>query len=335
VTRAVRLAVVLAAGCQSGQLYQSAFASAALVPHITSLMVMQDGNVMRESFYAGSDADTPHAMYEVTQVVTTLLAGIAADSGCVVSIDQPIGTLLANPAFADVGKAALTLRQLLSMSSGLQWSEASDAPAWAAAENQVDFVLARPILDTPGTTFDFDSGAFHVVSAILDHACGTTRRLAAQRLFSPLAITTPTTSAGWASDEQGIPNGATGMQLSTTELATVGQVILDRGAHRLLTGSSQVVPADFVDQMTRTAVATRDASSQLTGYGFGLWIGQPAFAKRFLLADGHGGQFLFIVPDVNAVVVATVDTTGLDDATAAKSHDALYSVILNQLLPTL
>ncbi|HET9625508.1 MAG TPA: serine hydrolase [Kofleriaceae bacterium] len=324
------LAVVAAAGCQSGQLYQSAFESAALVPHITSLMVVQDGNIMREAFYAGTSAATPHDLHSLTKTVTALVGGIASTS-CLVSLDQPIGTVLDNAALGDAGKAAITVRQLLSMTSGFQWDEAADAPAWAAADDQVDFVLARPITGTPGKTFDYDSGAYHLVSAVIDHGCARTSTFAMQRLFSPLGIATPT----WAIDKQGIANGATGLQLSTTDLAAIGQLILDRGEHQLITGGVQVVAADFIDRMTRAVSATSDPAARASQYGLGLWVATPAFSKPYLLGEGEGGQFLFLVPDANAVVIATTDVDGVDAAEAARTDDALYSVIVNQLLPTL
>lgn len=320
-----------AAGCQSGQLYQSAFESAALVPNITSLLVMQDGNVMREAFYAGTDAATPHDVRAVTETVTALVAGIAIHDGCLVSLDQPIGTLLDDPALADAGKAAITVRELLSMASGLAWTEHGDDAAWAAADDQVDFVLARPIVGTPGKTFNVDSGAFHLVSAIVSHVCAPTATFAAQRLFSPLGIAAPT----WATDHQGLANGAAGLQLSTTDLATIGQLILDRGTHRLVTGQLQVVDATYVDMMTHATVATGNSAAQTPAYGLGVWLGQPAFGKPFVLGEGSGGQFLLVEPDANAVVVATANWQGLDEPTANADYDALYSVIVNQLLPTL
>lgn len=335
-------AVAGAAGCQSGQLYEPAFASAALVPHITSLMVMQDGHVMREAFYAGTDAATPHDVRSVTKTVTSLVAGLAVADGCLVSLDQPIGTLLAAPGLADPGKAALTVRELLSMSSGLQWTEngaVGDYDAWAAADDQVDFVLARPIVDQPGTRFNYDSGAFHLVSAIITHACAPTATFAAQRLFAPLGITSPlgspTQPGGWELDHQGIANGAAGLQLSTTELAAIGQLILDRGTHHLITGDVQVVPGDYIDTMTHAAVATGDTMDQTPSYGLGVWLGAPAFGKPFVLGEGFGGQFLIVEPAASAVIVATTDWQGLGADVADRDYDALYSVIVNQLLPSL
>jgi CubicO group peptidase (beta-lactamase class C family) len=342
---AALLVVGAVAGCQSGQLYESAFESAALVPHITSLMVMQDGNVMREAFYAGSDGDTRHDLHSLTKTVTALLGGIAGTS-CLVSLDQPIGTLLDDPALADAGKAAITVRELLSMASGLAWTEdgaVGDYNAWAMADDQVDFVLARSIVSAPGKTFNYDSGAFHLVSAIISHACAPTQAFANQRLFAPLGITTPlgspTRAGGWETDNQGIANGASGLQLSTTELAAIGQLILDRGTHHLVTGSAQVVPGDYIDSMTHATVATGTSTTpgadQTPSYGLGVWLGEPAFGKPFVLGEGYGGQFVVIEPDANAVVVATTTWQGLDPQTANGDYDALYSVIVNQLLPSL
>ena len=152
---------------------------------------------------------------------------------------------------------------------------------------------------------------------------------------APLGITSPTQAGGWETDSQGIANGAAGVQLSTTELATIGQLILDRGTRRSVTGDVQVVDGDYIDTMTHATVATGDTADQTPSYGLGVWLGEPAFGKPFVLGEGDGGQFVVIEPDANAVVVATTTWQGLDTQTANGDHDALYSVIVNQLLPSL
>lgn len=153
----------------------------------------------------------------MTKTVTSLIVGIAIDSGCLASVDQPIGPLLGDQAPSDPAKAAITLCDLLTMSSGLQWKEdgaVGDYDPWAAADNQVDFVLARPLVAAPGTVFNYDSGALHLLSAIVTRACGPTKDFAAQHLFAPLGIE----SRDWELDNQGIASGAAGLQVSTSEL---------------------------------------------------------------------------------------------------------------------
>lgn len=86
-------------------------------------------------------------------------------------------------------------------------------------------VLARPLTTTPGTDFNYNSGAFHLLSAIITRACGPTAEFAVQHLFEPLGITSRT----WELDRQRIANGAAGLQVSTNEMAALGQLILDRG----------------------------------------------------------------------------------------------------------
>jgi CubicO group peptidase (beta-lactamase class C family) len=305
-----------------------AFDAAARVANLTSLSVWRDGQVVREAYFAGTDATTAHDVRSVTKTVTSLIVGIAIDTGCLSSLDQPIGPLLGDRAPSDPAKAAIRIRDLLSMSSGFAWEEngAIGFNAWALAPDQVAYALAPPLVATPGTTFNYNSGAIHLLSAIVTRACAPTAAFAAQHLFAPLGIA----SRAWEADNQGIASGAAGLQLTIPEMVAIGQLILDRGKR----GATQVVPAAYLDQATRTQVGTGDVADETPGYGFGLWIGQPPSGAPFVLAEGYGGQFIVVVPDARAVIVAATNWQGLGGQ-ANDDYNQLYNIIVTQLLPGL
>ncbi len=321
----MRLALPIVLAACSTQPLGDAFDAAARVPNLTSLSVSRDGRVVREAYYAGTDATTAHDVRSVTKTVTSLIVGIAIDTGCLTSVDQPIGPLLGE---SDPAKAAIRIRDLLSMSSGLAWEEngSTGYDTWASAPDQVDYVLARPLVATPGAAFNYDSGALHLLSAIVTRACAPTADFAAQHLFGPLGIASP----AWETDNQGITNGAAGLWLSTPEMMSIGQLILDRGYR----AGAPVVPAAYIDQATRTQVVTGDVADETPGYGFGLWIGQQPSGAPFVLAEGYGGQFLVVAPDAGAVIVAATNWQGIGDQ-ANSDYDQLYNIIVTQILPTL
>jgi CubicO group peptidase (beta-lactamase class C family) len=91
------------------------FDAAARLPYITSLSVHRDGAVVREAYYHDTDASTPHDVRSVTKTITSLLVGIALDTDCLRSLDQPIGEALGPRAPSDPAKAAITPRDLLTM----------------------------------------------------------------------------------------------------------------------------------------------------------------------------------------------------------------------------
>jgi CubicO group peptidase (beta-lactamase class C family) len=320
------LVIVLAACSMEPPPPRDGYEAAARVPNLTALSVWHAGQPVRAAYYAGTDATTPHDVRSVTKTVTSLLVGIAIDTGCLASVDQPIGPLLGDQAPSDPARAAIRIRDLLSMSSGLDWQEngAIGYNDWAAASNQVDYVLARPLDAEPGRVFNYNSGALHLLSAIITRACAPTAAFAAEHLFEPLGIA----SRGWETDHQGIANGAAGLQLSIPDMAAIGQLILDRGAF----GGAQLVPAAYVDEATSTQVVTGDAATP--GYGFGLWNRAQGLGAPFLLAEGYGGQFIFAAPRREAVLVATTNWQGLGDQ-ANDDYDQLFDIIVSQILPAL
>jgi CubicO group peptidase (beta-lactamase class C family) len=316
--------LLLLAACASEPL-DEAFDAAARVPDITSLSVRRDGVVVREAYYRGTDANTAHDVRSVTKTVTSLVVGIAIDTGCLTSLDQTIGELLGGPALTDPVKAAITLRDLLTMTSGFAWQEigAVGYNAWVLAPDQVEYVLLRPLDTAPGTTFNYNSGALHLLSAIVTHACSPTAEFAAQHLLDPLDIV----SRPWESDHQGIANGAAGLQLSTTEMASIGQLILEHGLRR----GTRVVPAAYVDMATTAQTSTGIADGS---YGFGMWIDHDPSGAPLALAEGYGGQFIVVAPVPHAVIVATTNWQGIG-AQATKNYDQLRNVIITQIVPAL
>jgi CubicO group peptidase (beta-lactamase class C family) len=327
-----RCALVLAAcaACASSPStpFDEAFDEASNVSHVTSLSVQRDGAVVREAYFRGT-ARTTHDVRSVTKTVTALLIGVAIDTGCMHSLDQPIGELLGELAPADPAKAAITVRDLLSMTSGFEWEEggAIGYTDWISAPNQVEYLLARPLVTPPGTRFNYNSGALHLLSVILTRACAPTASFADQHLFGPMGIPPP----DWEMDEQGNINGAAGIALTTPQLVAIGQLILDRGRF----GGAQLVPAAYIDLMTTLQIATGEPDDETPGYGFGIWLGNRPGAGAFAMAEGYGGQFIAIVPQRHAVVVATSSWDDLDARASDNDFTALLHVLVRALLPTL
>ena len=321
------LTLALWTACSSDPL-DDAFDETGRVPNLTSLSVRRDGAVVREAYYRRTDATTPHDVRSVTKTVTALLVGAALDAGCLASVDHPIGPLLGAQQPGEPAKAAIELRDLLSMTSGLDWEEsgATGYNEWAAADNQVDYVLARNLVAPRGTTFNYNSGALHLLSAILTRACAPTAAFADQHLFGPLDIPSPT----WEADRQGLANGASGLQLTSAQLAAIGQLILDRGRR----GDRQVVSAAYVDRAIQPQIPTGYPEDGTPNYGFGIWLGDNPRTTAFALAEGFGGQFIAVVPERRAVVVATTNWQDLGDQADA-DYVALYHALVTRLLPAL
>ena len=195
----------------------------------------------------------------------------------------------------DARWSALTLEHLLTMTLG---------HTSLSRPKSVEEALALELSRDPGTVFVYDNACTFLASAMLTRATGLTLRdYLLDRLFRPLGISGPE----WMESDDGYTIGATGLFLTTSEMALFGRFLLQRGEWE----GRQLVSAAWIDRATRAHVATRgdkDSSDYSLGYGYHFWI-CPHGAYR---AEGKDGQFIIVFPGLDAVVAinaAGEDTT--------------------------
>lgn len=275
---------------------------------VHSLMVLRHGSVVAEAWWHPYAPAEPHTMFSVSKSVTAAAVGLAVDEGLLTTGDLVID-LLPDDAPDDPGDnlAAMTVRDLLTMTSGHGTDTMNftltnlhvPGPSWAQA------ILAAPVIHEPGTRFVYNTGATYLLSAILHRLTGG--RLLdylAPRLLAPLGIT----GATWEQCPRGIDVGGYGLRLTTEDLASFGQLLLQRGTW----GGGQLVPAAWVDEMTSAQVPNgpdRNPDWE-QGYGYQFWRCRRGAYR----ADGAFGQFCVVWPEQDAVIVLTSGTS----ATAAE-----------------
>jgi CubicO group peptidase (beta-lactamase class C family) len=297
---------------------------------LRSLLVARNGRLVGERYLPPVGIDSLQDGRSVTKSVTSLLVGLAISEGVIQGTDEGLDVLL-QPPVADVEgpKAAITVENLLTMTSGFAWDESTAAGynTWVLAPDQIDFLLARPLSDAPGQRFNYDSAAVHLLSVGLAEAtAASTRTFAEQRLFAPIGIG----AYRWEQDARGYENGASGLSLRARDLAKIGQLVLQEGA----SADRQVVPADWIRQSLTAHVATgvRLATVGPLSYGYLWWLATiRGYATAF--AWGYRGQYIFLVPDLELVVVATA---ALD--APVPSHDeetAVFTLIVDGVLPAI
>jgi CubicO group peptidase (beta-lactamase class C family) len=307
-----------------------AFALARQEPNLTSLVVARNGLVERQQYFNGGAPDTPQYVWSVTKSILALTVGLALERGCLRSLDQTLGELLGPAAVADGRKAAITLRQLLTMTSGLDFPEMASYTSgpslyqeWISAPDQVAWVLARPLTASPGERFEYGSGTIHLASVALTNACGTgTAEYAQVHLFAPLGIP----PREWEVDRQGFNNGGAGLNLSPRDMQAIGNLVLNAGRVE----GQAVVPASWVGEMTRPQVAT-GPGMPAPSYGYGWWVGEAAGAG-YVMANGWGGQFIVVVPTRRLVVTAAARTSGLGGADAMAQWQRVFAIITGRIV---
>jgi CubicO group peptidase (beta-lactamase class C family) len=296
---------------------------------VRSLVVVRHGALVEERYFGGATADTRADIRSGTKSVVALLTGIATAEGVLAGPSERLDALLRPPVTVPTGpKAAITVGDLLTMRGGFDWDESTAAAynAWALAPNQVDYLLERPLAHPPGTSFQYDTAAVHLLSVGLSQATGgATETYARRSLLGPLGIAADT----WETDDQGFNNGGSGLALRPADYARIGQLVLQRGA----SGGRQIVPAAWIEAMlaTHVTVSAHIGSLHDLRYGYLWWLG-TADGDDVQFAWGYRGQFLLIVPARDLVVVVTCvlgDASIDPDAEA----DGAMNLIVSDLLP--
>jgi CubicO group peptidase (beta-lactamase class C family) len=301
---------------------------AAAIPGLRSILVVRHGRLISEQYMAPGGADSLYALRSVTKSVMSLLVGVAIQHGAIRGTDQTLGELFRPPLPSlDPADAAITVGDLLTMTSGFQWDETgvTEYNNWVLAPDQIDYLLARPVVSPPGTTFNYNSAAVHLLSAVLQVDAGGTAAFADSVLLAPLGIR----ARDWELDDRGIPNGGAGLYLRPRDLAKIGQLVLQRGR----SGAAEVAPPAWVDEATRDHIATGTALGAMgtLRYGDLWWLGSTG-GHAFVLAWGYGGQLVCIVPDLDLVVVTTATWQGLGTG-AGPQTAAIAGLIVNGILP--
>ena len=284
--------------------------------HVHSVMVLRQGNVIAEGWWAPYRAGQRHALFSIAKSFTSTAIGLLIADGRL-SLDDRIVDLLPDdaPSTVDEGLTGLRVRHLLSMSTGQArdgLEEAFGAGGWARR------ILDVPVTHEPGTRFMYQTGATYLLAAIATRLTG--ERLLdhlSPRLLAPLGLE----GATWEQSPDGIDVGGIGLAMTTEDVAAFGQLLLERGSW----DGRQLVPSGWIDTATAAHVSNGDPalpSDWTQGYGFQLWRGRHDSFR----ADGAFGQMCVVLPGQEAVVAVTA---GLPDMQVE------LDVVWDALLPAL
>ncbi len=285
-----------------------------------SLVIQWKDSTIGEKYYGSAGPDRRTNIKSASKSVISALTGIAIEQGRIRGVDQTIGELLpAETRGLDSVKLSITVGQLLSMRAGLQPTSFGNYGAWVRSSNWVSNALSRPLVDEPGGRMLYSTGSTHLLSAILTRATGTsTFSFANQNLARPLGITL----RPWQRDPQGIFFGGNEMYLTPREMLRFGNLYLRRGQ---LDGK-QIVPASWIDS---SFVARTISPFNGNSYGYGWWK-RSAHGHDIHYAWGYGGQFIFVVPSLELVVVMTSDA---ETARDGGHNRELHRLLEEELIP--
>ena len=295
---------------------------AGVYPEVHSLLVVQGGSLVLEAYFPGHDSQgqliafsrtTPHEAQSATKSFRSAMMGIAIDQGYVSGVDQALYTFFPEYEALFTGtKRDITVEDVLTMSTGLDWNEwlsfddpantlremySLPAPQWA------EYVLSRPMRYTPGSQFVYNTGASIMLNRMIMNASGMPMLNFVHQHYSTRVESTGAPGIGY-------PLGAS---ILPRDMAKLGQVFLDDGLWK----GARVVSSSWVQQSTQARFQVNAG----TGYGYQWWTrtyATSAGSYDAFYAAGNGGQYIIVVDALDLVIVFTGGNFG--SAQAEQAH---------------
>ena len=292
-------------------------------PQTTSVLVLRNGYIVYEHYFSG-DNTSLHHVFSVTKSVTSILIGIAINKGFLKDINQKVLDIFPERKFQNVNaqKNNITISNLLTMTSGIQWDELSisyDDPqnSYILMSNKPDwaqFYLDLPMAYNPGEHYTYSTGSSQVFSAIIQKVTNmTTFSFATKYLLNPLGINS--SSIQWLSDNSSVTRGGVGLYLTPKDMAKIGYLYLNNGTWN----GNKIVPKNWVIEST-----TNHSPSPNNPYGYQWRIHFNGYS-----ALGYGSQRIYIVPEKNLIFVMTALLYGNDIIPA---NEMVNSIIIPAII---
>ncbi|HPE77833.1 MAG TPA: serine hydrolase, partial [Draconibacterium sp.] len=272
-----------------------------------SFMIVRHGNVAAEGWWNPYKPELKHTMYSTSKSFTSTAIGLAVSENLISVSDKVISFFPEDlPDTISENLADLEIRDLLSMTFGQD--PEPPFPAIVGSENWVKSILANPIVNKPGSVFLYNSFGTYLLAAIIHKVTGeNVVDYLKPRLFEPLGIT----GADWEVDPMGINTGGWGLRIKTEDMAKLGQLYLQHGKWN----GVQILPEEWVEEATTSKILQspelsqedRQNSDWLQGYGYKFWRSR----HNSFRGDGAYGQFILVLPEQDAVIAITAETSDM------------------------
>jgi CubicO group peptidase (beta-lactamase class C family) len=314
---------------------------------VHAVVIVRHGKLVFEQYFAGYDepwgkgggqhdfdATTKHDMRSVSKSMISLLVGIAIDRKLIAGADEPVVKFFPEyQALKTPGWDAITLRHLLTMSSGikcdenLSWTDpANDEPHLGFEADPVRYVLAKPVAMPPDVFWTYNGGGTDLLGHIVELVSGKPlEAFAREALFAPLGIT----DLEWKTyPRNGKIAAAVGLRIRPRDAAKIGQLMLNHGAW----GDRQVVSTDWIAKSLTPRFQANGYFGNLFFYGYQWWMGRSLWGDKevkWAAAMGLGGQRIFIVPELDLVVMCTGGLYG-----RPKDGQGAIDILVNSVIPS-
>ena len=234
-----------------------------------AFLVIKDDSIRHEQYHEGYGTESYSNSFSMAKSVIGILIGIALDEGKIKSLDEPVYTYY--PEYNHGENRKLTIRHLLTMSSGLDYDEGYTSLTSPTTRSYYDTKLREQMNDLcvkeePGKNFEYRSSDTQVLSFVLKTATGkTVSEYASEKLWKPLGAEH---DAQWSLDrEEGDEKAYCCIYSNARDFARIGKLILNKGRWN----DKQIVSEGYISQ-SLTPAPIMDGEAPNVSYGFQWWI---------------------------------------------------------------
>jgi CubicO group peptidase (beta-lactamase class C family) len=297
--------------------------------NIHSLLLIKNGKLVLEEYFYGYNRDTSHFLASVSKSITSIIIGIAVDQKMAAGVETKAYEFF--PEYTGTKwidqKYPITLQHILTMSAGLDWEAMKYSrrdPRHTTYQmydsgDPIGFVLNRDVSEAPGEKFYYNSGLTILLGGIVKNTSGLyIDDFAGQYLFSPMGIS----DYHWDKFADGNIQTDGGLHLRPRDMAKIGYMIMKNGKWK----DRQIVSSDWVEKSTK-----RHIDALGIEYGYQWWLGKTKINNqtiKVLFASGHGGQKIFIIPQLDLVAVFTSRVFN------SKGHSGPEGFLLKYIIPS-
>ncbi len=265
-------------------------------------LIIQNDSLIYEEYWDGYSQHSLSNSFSAAKSVVGLLIGAAIQDGFIKSINQAVADFI--PEYKNYPNNTLTIKDLLTMSSGLNWEESYRNPFSLTTQayygdNINQLVLDLTVIEKPGEKFKYLSGNTQLLAILIKNATGKTLSdYASEKLWQPLGAEN---TALWSLDKkEGDEKAYCCLNSNARDFARIGKVILDKGR----INGIQIIPEQYIEEATEAADYLKHARSNepVDFYGYQWWIVRHN-DQLIPYARGILGQYIFVLREQNAIVV--------------------------------
>lgn len=284
-------------------------------PNIHSVLILRNNKLVYEKYWPRHDEnrgtdfiglinhhrDSLHDIRSITKSITSAAVMIALDQGSIKNLDQRLFDFFPEfTKYAEGRKKEITIRHLLTMSSGLNWLEEqsyNDSLKKYDVSYALDFILRQPIVNEPGSKFNYNSGSTQLLAQIVEKATGMDiEKFTEKHLFEPLGIK----HFEWTKEKNGLISAWGGLRMRSRDIMKFGMLYFNGGKWN----DKQIISNSLVVESMRTHIY----SEELNGYGYQFWTWVDSIQNqqiKTIEASGNGGQKIEMNRSKNLVLIIT------------------------------